>query len=51
MATRVAGNKEGNSKGSKGNDNSNKVVGNKEGDCKGGKGKSDGKDDGRQQRG
>ncbi len=34
IATRVAGNKEGDSKGSKGNGNGSKVAGNKEGNCK-----------------
>jgi hypothetical protein len=33
VAMRVAGDKEGDSKGSKGNGNSNKVAGDKEGDC------------------
>ncbi len=34
IATRVAGDKEGNSKGGKGNGNCNKVAGKKEGNCK-----------------
>jgi hypothetical protein len=34
IVTRVAGNKEGNSKGSKGNGNRDEVGGNKEGNCK-----------------
>jgi hypothetical protein len=34
IATRVAGDKEGNSKGGKSNGNGDEVVGNEEGDCK-----------------
>jgi hypothetical protein len=45
MATRVAGDKEGDSEVSKGDDNSNEVAGNEEGDCEGGKGNSDSNDD------
>ncbi len=51
MKTRVVGDKEGNSKGGKGDGNGNQVVGHKEGNCKGGKGNSNGNNDGRQQRG
>ncbi len=47
METRVAGDKEGDSEGGKGDGNSNNVAGNKEGNCEGGKGNSYGNDNGR----
>jgi hypothetical protein len=57
-ATRVAGNKEGDGKGGKGDSNSDKangdrdkVVGDKEGDGKGSKGNSNGNEDGGRCRG
>ncbi len=49
MATIVPGDKEGNSKGGKGDGNSDEVAGNKECDYKHGKGNSDGNYNRRQQ--
>ncbi len=42
VINKVAGDKEGNNKGGKGNSNSNDMAGNKEGDDKGGKGDGNG---------